>query len=271
MYCSMMFFLDRNIEEKRITDFDIILKALSMLKNKLHLECCKLEYSLDNPDKSGSYILHSKKNWAGDYKTPPFQFDIIPSVQGKYGDVSHTFINYYDSLDAGGFYYKSSIDIIYPSDNMSMFIKVFFKVKEEIVSDYIIFAEIIEELEALGLFINNSFLHLYNRKKESSSLIGMQVGSLTTLQQCNNIKRFQKHMHEYKLVDHLMDVYFVNSIKEELLDEEQKKCLIDIVGEKHVFSAGHSLVFTLPDDQEIMFYRLKNRKAINEIRELLKV
>ena len=135
--------------------------------------------------------------------------------------------------------------------------------------DFNKYTYLINKLNEIGYHVNNGFYSIYLKKSEASTLCGTRIGNLISLQGKRNIRNFACHSsHNY--VNHLMGIYYANSIVANALSDDQINRIREIVGKDNVVIENGILSFTLDKIEKVTpFYHLKYLGKIKKLEKLL--
>jgi len=241
-----------------------------VIDNILQLNSKWLEYTVFDPDSDFAYKYHYVKPFN---KGEEF-FRSIPKNRyflGRYGEKSAPFISVFDEIPENYIFHNSRINVWFPMGCFPTTVKVEYKMhssNENFISKYTL---ILAELFNNGVDVNNSFVHVYSRKKEAEALDGGYCGLWTSFEDRKIINHSVEHRYT-NCKNHVMDIFCANSIERSCLDNETLVEIKKIVGDNNCITLKDSIVFNLPDiERHVFLYRKRYWKKIQLLRKLLEI
>lgn len=192
------------------------------------------------------------------------------AVFGEDGDISAPIIEAYDEEPKWNETFNECKTLImYPVKSCPMIVKLDYKPLGTKKIGIIQYARVIQKLNDLGAHVDNSFVHYYQLKKESSSLDGIIFGTSTVSMHINTEMHLKHAANGYR--HRIMDVFFLNSIACGNTEIDGKfEELTKHLGKENVIRTGDSIIFSVPKkDLIIGNYRIQNLKSIIGVNKLL--
>ena len=163
-----------------------------------------------------------------------------------------------------------SIDLEYPViDSCCLCIKI--DIKEELLLGKLSlekFKKVQDIINSKGYIIDSAFLHYYSGNTRRDILDGGEWGFIT-VNDWRIIDHSRNYQREWK--KRIMDVFYMNSFKKEIVSKDALRKIINIVGNKNMIDDNGNIYFKLPQSKiEYLLNRIistKSRKAIKKLLE----
>ena len=265
MYYVMHFYIDKTPD---LTDTSNILRMTDVFQSEFGMTFDYINYSVLNPDGNG--FLHDDRYELSGAGIVKFRNIVIePQIIGKYGDISNPIISISQDYKSDEFFRDNYIMCLYPANDRLMGIYVYIKKNKSTTISFLCYSNVIEKLENIGYRVNNSFVELYYWKRACNSLLGDCSNMISTYY----ARKFREQRGRHQRCgyrNHVFDIFAVNSILKELLDDNKLKQIEHIVGSDHIKTAGSSVIFEIPDlASQTPLYRCRKKKMIRELHTIL--
>lgn len=267
MYGSFRFFIDRWPCDICATS---VLEIIDLFSIRLGAPFSRLIHVLHNPDEDRPKVyIEYPNNESGRKSFVSNEF--VSLFTGKYGDVSAPSVKATCDCSRNAVYSCISIEVQLPFKTTPMILRVDFD------CSYIqnslslgTYALLLSNLHDLGFEVNNSFLHLYRKISTAITLDGGQVGSIISFDEKRNIKQAISHRKKGNM-NCMMDVFSINSIRDNIISEKTQAKIADIVGCSSVANIAENFIFSLPVSDSIpKHYRSAHGNIVKRIRKMLR-
>lgn len=267
MYGSYRFYIDKWPEVIQATS---VLDIIDMFSAELGAPYTRLIHTLYSPDKNQPIVYDEYAN--DTYGRLAFtSSNFIPLFVGKDGEVTAPSVMATCDGNANLIYSFIRIEVQLPFNSIPMTLCVDFDcnyVTNPLSSNGI--SRFISRLHDMGYRVNNSFYHVYHKKNTATTLDGGQIGSIISLGDRQIIKKSVAHRSK-NCVNHIMDVFGVNSILCNTISDGAKDKITNLVGEHHVGTVGENFIFSLPCLKTITpKYYIKQYYIVNKLRKIIK-
>ena len=258
MYGSIRFYFDKTPDFISSRD---CLSIFELFYNVLKKDYDYFSYTLWSADEDAVIIDRCYPNTPAG-KELFLSETITQLVKGKNGDLSAPFVSAACNCKGKQIYSGVRIQIMFPVYSSPFTICVDFE--EDIVkiikfNDYV---KLISDLQCLGYYINNGIYHVYKSRNEAETLNGGQIGTLISHFGSKNIKRSINHQKKGHL-DSIMGIYYWNTIRNDLLSNNTKKRISEIVGNNNVIVSDNTFSFALSDNVHAScLYWIKHNREI---------
>ena len=268
MFYSFRFFIDRT---PALKDIHCYLELLELLNRKLQLRFDSILYCILDPDSNERFIEKHLFPWNSEGKNQFSKISVNPIYTGRSGEMVAPIIIARDSCSYSQLFVNCRFFCRYPVYDLPMIIGIDFLNNNVGIIGINQFSEFFCSLSDLGFHINNSFVHLYSRIQEAVTLDGGRISTLVTTQEKKNIRNYINH-RQNKCLNHIMDIYCINTLVESCIDKPTFNNLIKIVGVNNVMLVKDSVIFALPQLEQInLKYQQKNSAIILSLRSVLKM
>ena len=199
MFCAISLFVEKGEEESSSTK---CIDAIAAIIEILTLTCNVVKFTISDPDHGSGYIFNKKIKWKEINKNKSGLPTKTCVIGEKTGFSSSLIVTAFDKYTAHDFFNFCIIRFVFPIDACALKIGIDYDVSYGKRVDMNVYTEIIRRMNQLGFRVNNSFVHVYKKKKESMSIDGVMWGHCS-LQEKVAADRF--------IVHHLCDLNFIRS------------------------------------------------------------
>lgn len=264
MYGSFRFYFD-DIPE--LIQGQHILDIFALFSKELGREYDHFSYMLWSPDENNILIDKSFPNTATG-KAKFLNEQIIPIVTGQNGDMTAPVISALCKCNEMQLYSGLRVQIQFPVYSMPLTICVDLEQRATNKVSFENYIHLICGLQSLGFGVNNGFYHVYSLKNEAETLNGGQIGPF--LSHCGHKNLKQSIQHKGKgCLNHVMGVYFMNTIRSDLLRDGTRNRLAAITD--NIIISGNVLSFALSGSENVSpIYWIKHRQIIKMLEEELR-
>lgn len=265
MYCSLRFYIDKTPDLTSALPFLALVKFIS---ETINYPIDYLGYVLLDPN-SDNYLINERYKYNEKGIRRFSSVSIIPSLESKEGETMSPVLIASRLCPDFELYSDISIWLSYQMSRFPMSLLVNFKYSRNNKIDFDRYLYLIEKMNEIGYHVNNGFYSGYFRKNEALTFEGGRIGHYLSFQGKRNIDNFNYHrMHN--LLNHLMGIYYANSIVANVLSDDQINKIREIVGKENVVVEEGILSFTLDTTEKMTpFYHLKYLKIIKKLEKLL--
>lgn len=267
MYGSYRFYVDK---WPGIIQASSVLDIIDMFSVELRAPFNRLIHTLYSPDKNQPIVYNEYTNNIHD-RANFCSSNFTPLLIGKYGEVTAPSVMATCNNNVDSIYSLIRIEVQLPINSIPMILSVDFDCNYVLNSISLNgYNRFISRLYAMGYRVNNSFYHVYNMKNTATTLDGGQIGSIVAFEDRQIIKKSVVHRSK-NCVDHIMDVFGVNSILCNSISDGAKDKITNLVGEYFVDTVGENFIFSLPCLKTITpNYHFKQCHVVNKLRKIIK-
>lgn len=263
MYGSLRIYIDKWDHDIGATS---ILDIINMFSLGLGAPFSRLIHVLYSPDEDRPKVYVEYTNDESG-RNAFISSEFISEFTGKYGDVSAPSVKATCACDSNEVYSGISIEVQLPCGRSPMILRVDFDLNFiSIPLELSTYTLLLSNLYSMGYRVNNSFFHVYRKRKTVVTLDGGQIGSFISFEEKRNIKQSIAHRKNGE-INRIFDVFYINSIRRSQISKAARDSIIDIVGNNCTANVADNFVFSLPISTPISFhYRHTYSNIVKKLR-----